>query len=361
MKKKQQNATVTSDGNLIVQTLQDDLLSYREGIILNKQKSISAKQLAEIINLEYGRHLAKQFLYEWELANLREACGVYENEHARSLALLFENESQKMQLQDLNRRLSEADDIHQKDLKMAESVQRSLLFRSAPETENYDIALHYEPHSSVSGDFYDFYIDEKKELNGVVMVDVSGHGIASSLITVLTKPIFFRTFQKHKDESMENIISTINAHLINQINESGNYLTAVLMRFYGNDVEYVNAGHPDVFLKSAGTDRCVEVKPDQHSIQGSVLGIESINEPFESYSFTVNKDDILLIYTDCLIESRNTAGNEFGHERVRTILHHCPSIISVEEILQMLLSEFKDHIKNTKLNDDLSIIVLKKK
>ncbi|MBN2159498.1 MAG: serine/threonine-protein phosphatase [Spirochaetes bacterium] len=334
--------------------------SYLGDIVLNS-RNISLDELYERVEMEHGRRLAKLFYYEWELVTLREEVIGQEREHGRALALLFENESQKMQLQELNRRLSEAAVIHEKDLKMAENVQRSLLIDSPPATVNYEIAYHYEPYSSVSGDFYDFYIDENKNLTGMALVDVSGHGIASGLLTVLTKPIFFRTFQKYSDQPIEKIVEYTNTNLIYQIRASEYYLTAIILRFVGDTVEYVNAAHPDVLVRKAATGRCFPIKPEEKPAQGAVLGVEAMNYTYEPLKFTLQKDDVILLYTDCLSETKNLRGAEYGQERVVELVERCPVNAKASEILEQVLSDFRLYTGNKKLMDDLSIIVLKKK
>jgi sigma-B regulation protein RsbU (phosphoserine phosphatase) len=339
----------------------DTAASYLEDIILKRKELLSDAEMSELLELEQGMWLAKLFSYEWEVCKLKAVVAGQEYEHGRSLAILFEYESQKLQLEELNRKLSDAAVIHEKDMKMAEQVQRNLLCQTAPDVKNYEIAFHFEPQSSVSGDFYDFYIEDKNMLKGVALGDVSGHGIASGLLTVLTKPLFFRTFSKYHDQPVDKIVENINTNLINQIRGSEYYLTAVMLRFKGNNVEYVNAAHPDILLKRRSTGLCDLVKPGDKPMQGAILGIEAITTEYEQYTFTVMSGDVLLLYSDCLIEGKDRNGREFGMEHAAQILTRCPDGASAAEILKTLLTEFKKHIRHTGLTDDLSIIILKKK
>jgi phosphoserine phosphatase RsbU/P len=335
--------------------------SYLEDLILKKKSVSTGDELCDMLEQEHGRRLAKLFYYEWEISNLRVTVSGQEREHGRSLELLFENEFHKMQLQELNRQLSESAAIHAKDLKMAESVQRSLLCGKVPATDNYEIAFHYQPCSSVSGDFYDFYTSDDNTLTGLSLVDVSGHGIASSLLTVLTKPIFFRNFRRYHDYPMEKIIEIINTHIIEEIKGSEYYLTSIMLRFGGNRVEYVNAAHPDILMKEHGSGRCFPVRPSDKPVQGTVMGVASIIDPYESYTFTMGRGDSLLVYSDCLIECKGEDGCEFGTDRVIGALSRCPADATAGEMMDALLSDFMLHAGSKNLMDDLSIILLKKK
>ncbi len=312
---------------------------------------------------EYGRHLAEVIDREWTISNLQEIIDDWEKEHSSSLALLFENETQKLMLEKLNKKLTNAADIMERDMKMAENVQKSILFQTPPRTTNYDIAFHYQPYASVAGDFYDFYVDKDENLAGLVLADVSGHGIASSLLTALTKPIFYRTFRDNPSLSLSNVLKKINHRLIEQMTESENYLTAVLLRFNGDNVEYVNAAHPDIMLLDSSAKACRPVKLDKETIQGHVLGLEIVSSStsFEICKFAIKSGDALVIYTDCLNESLNREGDAFGEGNIIGTLSGISEGSSAKEILQGITSAFNNYTENKPLNDDLTILVIKKK
>ncbi len=322
--------------------------------------SIQYNEILDYIDLEYGRYLYMLFLNEWELCKSQEQLMKFEEEHSDSLALIMENESQKILLKEFNDKLNNLFEMHAKDMKMAANVQRNLLFEAKPAVNNYDIAFHYQPCSSVSGDFYDFYQNkETHDLKGVVLADVSGHGIASSLLTILAKPIFFREFNNKDNLPINVILDKINSRLITQMGASENYLTAVLLRFNGNTVEYSNSAHPDIFLHRESDNNTSKVIPEEGPIQGSLLGISAVAEPFTSYNFKMNQGDSLLIYTDCLTESQNKAGEEFGENGIIDVLSSSKGL-DASSILKNLINSFQNFIADKTLKDDLSIIVLKK-
>ena len=67
--------------------------------------------------------------------------------------------------------------------------------KTAPKNDAWDIAFEFIPMSGVSGDLYDFYVSEG-EITGLTLCDVSGHGIASGLVTMIARSVFFRNFSK---------------------------------------------------------------------------------------------------------------------------------------------------------------------
>lgn len=335
---------------------------------------------------EHAHDLAKVFYKEWELIKAREIIKQYEEEyisamqslkkkkggifsikeivsqfeaeHNKSLSLLFLSESQKLVLEELNNKLTGAAIIHGKDLRMAENVQRNLLQKTPPVTENFDIAFHYQPAASVSGDFYDFYVDEKNLLTGVIIADVSGHGIASSLLTSLAKPIFFRLFHKHGKQPLGKILEIINNHIIKETAGVDNYLTSIILKFNENTVEYVNAAHPDIIIKKSNTNESGRFIIDT---KGSMMGLEILNGAFTSRKFELQTGDVILLYTDGLSESKNSAEEDFGESGIINALNNTTHGNTAKEILDELTRSLKEHTEEKPVKDDLTAIVIKKK
>lgn len=330
----------------------------REHLSLDDKK-VPGDLLRDIIDILQGNHLSSIIKKEWELARIKEVLDAWEIEHSKSLALLFENEIQKIQLEELNLRLSESVRINNRDMHMAEKVQRSLLYQTPPVTGNFDIAFHYEPYASVSGDFYDFYVSGSNQLEGMVIADVSGHGIASSLITALAKPVFFRYFRNHRETPLNTVMEKINVQLIQEMAGSEIFITAAFLRFTGNAVEYVNAAHPDIILRSWKKGECKPVRPEASPLQGRMLGISSLEMPARLYTFSLNRGDALIIFTDCLVEGRDGNGKEFGEKRVLEVMEGMCEAASARDILDQLLIQYKTHTDNLPLKDDLTVIVLK--
>jgi len=325
-------------------------------------KKLSKEKLTDdirnIIEHEYGSYLGKVFTREELINKFNRVIDNWEAEHTQSLTLLFEYEAQKLLLDDLNRKLTETAVIHSKDLAMAETIQRNLIHKYLPEINDFQYAHIYEPYASVSGDFYDFYVDDKNNLSGLLVADVSGHGIASGLLTILAKPIFFRVFNSHRHRPLKEVIGVINERLIREMKGADNYLTGALLRFNGSGVDYINAAHPDIILKT-GT-RAAIVKPAESQIQGTFLGLASLNFPYESHRFEMSAGDHLIVYTDCLTESRNPAGEEFGIERLLETVRALPQDSHPRDSLDHILRAFKDFVGKERLRDDLTLIILKK-
>jgi len=323
--------------------------------------SMSKEELLDYIETQYGKYLGKIFQDQWRILNIEEMNYELESEHAKSLALLFEIESQKLAMRELNNKLTESAEIQKKDLVMAAQVQRNLLFKEPPPVKDYDISFYYEPYASVSGDFYDFYPNsEDNSLSGLVLADVSGHGISSSLFTVLSKPIFFRMFHKYSHETLDKILERINKQIIKEVYDSGNYITCILLRILNEKIEYINGAHPDILIKRSSKNSVQWGFNDGKDLQGTMLGISEVQLYGEPVSIVLDSGDFLIAYTDCLIESRNSKDELFSDEDLKAVVQSLSVDLNANEVCEAIVGSLKKHMESTPLNDDLSVIVIKK-
>ncbi|MCQ2982252.1 MAG: SpoIIE family protein phosphatase [Treponemataceae bacterium] len=264
------------------------------------------------------------------------------------------------ELQKANDELATYREHAERDMQLAVQVQQSFLPKKPPVTEGYDIAFMFKPQSGVSGDLYDFYSDGE-HLTGAALFDVSGHGIASGLVTMLAKNIISREFAAGRKKSLVQVMKSINESLVEDKGDIENYLTGVLLRFTGEHVEYVNAGHPPMMVRTAASQRVQEaVIAKEGAGQGSLVGLRGLPAEFTAIGFNMKKDDCLLFYTDCLSESRNQEGEPYGVERIRKSFQTSGNG-SARDKLDLLMRDFAGFCGETPLNDDLTVILVQKK
>ena len=252
------------------------------------------------------------------------------------------------ELKSINEYVTEINHKNERDLQLASAVQHGLI---APviKTSEWDTEVFFRAASSVSGDFYDFYRLDKKTL-GVALVDVSGHGVSSALITMLAKPIFDQSFGNNPRNTLREIITDINDQMKDTLSSIDNYLTGILMRLHPDAIYLINAAHPAPFFKSARSGKIV-----QAGATGMFLGVEGMGEEYKTARINVKSGDLILLYTDALVESKNTYGEQFGMDRVEEILamrHWSP-----KELMDELMTSLFEFTGSSDLDDDLTIIV----
>ncbi|MCP4133362.1 MAG: response regulator, partial [bacterium] len=242
-------------------------------------------------------HRAKQTLEELN-SNLEEKV---EERTAMLSEAMVELEAANDNLITFNRKLENAYGDQARDMRMAVNVQRSYLPRKAPETALWDISYKFRPMAGVSGDFYDFYMSDN-ELKGVSLFDVSGHGIASGLITMIAKSILSRKFTPDPSRGLNRVMEEINNDLVAELDALDFYCTGVLLRFNQNRVEYVRGAHPDIIIRTREGVR-IPTKKANETGGGGLLGFSELLMDFETSSFSVEKGDFIVLYSDCLLES----------------------------------------------------------
>ncbi len=252
------------------------------------------------------------------------------------------------------------------DLKMASIVQKKFLPSPDMAFVGWDIAVSYEPLAEVSGDLYDYY-SIGKMMDGIALFDVSGHGIASSLITTLAKNIIFQSFKatRFNMKHMSQVMVEIDKKIRSAKGNIENYLTGVLFRFSlfdkddVCDVELANAGHPHPLLYVAAENKVIELKPEDSLQQIGAIGMQGVNVNCVDVNFKMSSGDILLCYSDGLTEALNENKVQFGKDNVKRLLALAHEG-SAREITDALLTALNAHLGDCLREDDVTMIVLKR-
>lgn len=312
-------------------------------------------------------------LFGWQLTILcflillstRYNKAVSQNEYLNA-NLRKEIDRQTVELSNKNSELEHQIFRSQIDLEMASIVQKKFFPYPPRKLRGWDIAVSYSPLDKVSGDMYDFYTQDDT-LNGFSLFDVSGHGIAASLVTMLAKNIIFQSFIRNmqKNETVSRTLYEINDEIIDAKGGIENYLTGLMFRlkpFDENDVckvEMANAGHPNPFFYSAKDDICDEIKSDENADHHGAIGLDFITVSFPQISFKMAENDILLFYTDGLTESRNTKNEMFGKSRIKQIIRSSYAK-DAQSIMEDIIDAFNEFTKGVKRDDDITLVVMKR-
>ncbi len=279
-------------------------------------------------------------------------------------ATMEEIEAINDQLVQTNRELEDSQMVYRKDMNMAAYLQSSLLPKNPPRSDLYEFALLFLPKSGVSGDFYDFYTDNASVI-GAGIFDVSGHGIAPGLLTLMAKSIISVSFMEHRKESLVTVVESINRKLLTEIKDVDNYVTGILLRFDDDRIEYINCAHPDVVCKKIEMGRTGKVLDKTGKrVSGPILGIDAqgANEAagYQEISFKLKQGDCLLLYTDSMLESANPAGQPYGETMIMKSLQNAAGN-SAQDLLNSVIGDFFNFIAPREIIDDLTVILIRRK
>jgi len=272
----------------------------------------------------------------------------------------------KNELEAVNKELTEAFDKLKKEqelteieMDLARGIQRAIFPGKSPLTTDWDVAFVTESFGAVSGDFYDFY-SKDNSLKGISLFDVSGHGVAPALITILIRPVLYSNFIRFASSGLGKVIDSVNAELYSKLEEVDIYITGVLLRMNDSDVEYVNAGHPDLLLFNSFTKEIKVITDESASFKGCPVGILDTGYRYPSYRFSVSQGEFLIFYSDGLTESKNSAGEMFGVEGLSSALSSSKGKDS-SGILDDVMEAFNRFITDSVAEDDITLIIAGKK
>ncbi|HOT47065.1 MAG TPA: SpoIIE family protein phosphatase [Spirochaetota bacterium] len=257
-----------------------------------------------------------------------------------------------------NRQLRKFQAMMQVEMEMAAQIQSRLFHSTPPDDTAWEISTVFRPLLPVSGDFYDFY-QAGDTLRGVSLFDVSGHGVSAGLITIIARSLVFKGFNAMRDRPLDEVLTAINNELVKEIGKLDDFMTGMLIRFNDGTAEYVNAGHTHLLMRSAAGDVSVIDNAGQ-DIRGGFLGIDSIVPKFTVVTFEVNPGDLILAYTDGLVECIDSAKNRYGLDRLVDSFRRAPAG-STDGTMARIIGDMERFIGNRPLRDDLTAILLRRR
>ena len=231
----------------------------------------------------------------------------------------------------------------QKELEVARRIQLSILPRDFPPSTNFRVAARYVPMTSVAGDFYDYIIADDHQV-GLLIADVSGHGVPAALIASMVK--LAAASQRAVAADPCRFLSGMNSALLG--NTQNQFVTAayVHLNSQSRELRYSAAAHPPLLLVRNG--RVTQIEEN---------GLMLAAFDFASYSTAVHKletDDRIVMYTDGVVEASNAAGDFFGHDALCDLLTRTREL-SPAMAADSIISSVRQW--SEKQDDDLTILI----
>jgi sigma-B regulation protein RsbU (phosphoserine phosphatase) len=244
--------------------------------------------------------------------------------------------------------------LHQ-SMDLAMKVQQRLLPGKNPQIPGLDIAGKSIYCDETGGDYYDFLKFNGKDAGkiSVIVGDVSGHGISSALLMASA-----RAFLRQRSAlpgTLGQIVSDVNAQLARDIAESHNFMTLFYLRIDDahKSIEWVRAGHDPALFYDPRT-RSFEALEGE----GIALGVEESWVYAENKKGNLSKGQIIVLATDGVWESQNTAGEMFGKDRIYDLIR-ANSDLSAKGILNILIDMLHRFTRGKNFEDDVTLVVIK--
>lgn len=241
--------------------------------------------------------------------------------------------------------------VAQNEMRIARQIQESLHPQPSLCLDDIEIYGRCLPAAQVGGDYFDYFSPDSERVD-VAIADVSGHSVGPGLFMVEARCTL--RAQSRDSRLPAETLSIMNDLLFEDLSRADYFLTMFYLQYQRTtrQLSYSNAGHITPLLLRCGDDHCESLDSE-----GMVIGVRKSVE-FEQKQVTLNRGDLLLLYTDGVIEAENVDGQFFGRKRLCQIL--CESAPqSADKIIDSILTRLKSYCKAKVFKDDLTMILMR--
>jgi len=235
-----------------------------------------------------------------------------------------------------------------RELELAGRIQHSILPRELPKVPGLDFAAGYFPCGEIGGDFYDFQVLDGRGL-GLIVADVSGHGIPAALVASMVKIAFAAEAEGMAQPG--HTLTRINQVLCGKF--SGVFVTAccAFLDPTRGILRYACAGHPGPWLlRRVGG-------PEQLQLNGLLLAFDP-QARFEASEVTLAAGDRLAFSSDGLLEASDAKGACFGDQVFPGLLTEGRSL-ATQAFLEQTMGALRSWIgQDAPLQDDVTLVLV---
>jgi sigma-B regulation protein RsbU (phosphoserine phosphatase) len=245
--------------------------------------------------------------------------------------------------------------VMKRDLEIAREIQTWLVPSQPPEVPGGDIAFATRPQNSVAGDYYDAFYPTLSAAEGgkllLVIADVAGKSVPAALL-MATLQASLRTVAG-EDAPLADLVARLNRYASAHSLDGLRFTTAILGQYDPGtrSLHYVNAGHNAPVLRRA------DATLEKLEVGGLPLGIES-TAAYETATVDLRPGDVLIFFTDGVVEAFNKAGEEFGNDRWFAAIRALPNG-SAQESLQYLMRHVDEFVGATRQSDDITCLIFR--
>lgn len=238
------------------------------------------------------------------------------------------------------------------ELKVAQKIQQTFLPDAIPLLNDFDIGALNIPAKEVGGDFYDF-IPITDDKMGIAIANVSEKGVPAALLMALSKTIV--QTKARKTQQVSDVMEYLNKLVMVEA-DSGIDLSLfyAVLDIKKKILNYINAGldSPLVFKKDTG--KVIKLINEDFYL-GKIINME-----FKEKKISLSSGDIVLFYTDGIINALNEKKEPFGIERLKTLIKENYTLQS-ENVVWKIKQEISSFSKDKPQFDDMTLVVLKVK
>jgi phosphoserine phosphatase RsbU/P len=245
--------------------------------------------------------------------------------------------------------------IMKRDLEIAREIQTWLVPSEPPVIPDAEVAFWTRPQNSVAGDYYDAFYPVADAASGgklmLVMADVAGKSVPAALL-MATLQASLRTLAS-EGLPLTPLAIRLNRYACEHSLGGQRFTTAVLGEYDPSTrkLSYVNAGHNSPIIRRA------DGRTERLESGGLPLGITT-EATFLTAEVELHPGDLLVLFTDGVVEAFNSAGEEFSDARLVNLVRNLPTV-PAKESLQFLMASVETFVGQTRQSDDITCLVLR--
>lgn len=333
------NMAVNQNSSILTSNAQDDTRFKAEASIINlnihSAMCVPLWNNREIIGVIYSDRIFR--------------LGQFTEEDLKLLTLLSNLAAIKIENAKLVEQGIEKEKM-EKELSLASQIQKDFLPKENPKSESFDISGSNLPCYQVGGDYFD-YIPIDPARMGITIADVSGKGVSASLLMASLRAAL--QSEVHAEYNMETMVSKLNdfVHRSSGLNKFITFFFCELNKKTA-ELNYINAGHnPPLIIDPKGNVRRLESS-------GFCLGMfPKVQYKMDKVDLGVN--DIILLFTDGITESRNKNNEEFEEEQLIKLVKKNVKL-GAEILIEKIKQELEAFATGAEQMDDQTIVVIKR-
>ncbi len=239
----------------------------------------------------------------------------------------------------------------ERELQIAKDIQMALLPAPLPPMQQIDIAGLCVPAHQVGGDYYDFIL-RNDTCCDLIIADVSGHSIGSALIMAETRTFIHSSLLTLSEPA--DMLQALNAFFLKDLDRSDLFVTMFYLQYDMDSrrLIYGNAGHnmPLVWRRKTQSVEMLDA-------EGLIFGVKK-SIIFEQKVTTLEPGDLLLLYTDGIIEAEDNNQNQFGYKRLANLIKEGQNATPAA-LIDQILSQVRLFTGYRHFIDDVTLVVMK--
>ena len=270
------------------------------------------------------------------------------DEHRKNLELKVQERTDELEKALISLRIR--DDQIQKQLDMASVIQRSMLPESIDDWNELKFSVKYNAMEKIGGDFYDVFQLKDNKI-GIIMADVSGHGIPAALVTAMAKISFGNAGITY--DSPRRIFQEVNKNIIDHM-KTQDYMTCFMVAIDDDyNITYSNASHQKAVLLKGETGEI-----EYLDTGGLFIGaLEEARDTYEEKITRLEYGDRLILYTDGIPEAQNPEKIEYSNAGFeKSILRNRNK--EIDDFTESLIDEVKEYMGSAGAIDDISLLII---